>query len=190
MKKRRKSKKQTCGLAVLPVAVDGVAVADRGTDRPVVLLSFSAFPFNFFSLLLCSSSCSLFYSFSPSLVLSNVPWSCCLKMKTKLRVISALIGQHLLLSLCYYFHFWFSFSFNSYLHSSSSSSLVFEMTKTMATLVLVSTIFSTYILSFCSFSSPSHTAPHFLSCPVGSPSLSPPSFFFFFFYVRLSSGFL
>jgi hypothetical protein len=40
MKKRRKSKKQTCGLAVLPVAVDGVAVADRGTDRPVVLLYF------------------------------------------------------------------------------------------------------------------------------------------------------
>jgi hypothetical protein len=97
-KKRRKRKKQTCGLAVLLVAVDGVAVADRGADWRVVLLSFSAFPFCFFSILLCSSSCSLFYSFSPSLVLSNVPWSCCLKMKTKLRVISALIGRHFFLS--------------------------------------------------------------------------------------------
>jgi len=98
-KKRRKRKKQTYGLAVLPVAVDGVVVADRGADWRVVLLSFSAFPVYFFSLLLCSSSCSLFYSFSPSLVLSNVPWSYCLKMKTKLMVISALIGQRFPLSL-------------------------------------------------------------------------------------------
>jgi len=104
-KKRRKRKKQTYGLAVLPVAMDGVVAADRGADWLVVLLSFSAFPFYFFSLLLCSSSCSLFYSFSPSLVLSNVPWSCCLKMKTKLMVISALIGQRFFLSLCYCFRF-------------------------------------------------------------------------------------
>jgi hypothetical protein len=65
-KKRRKRKKQTCGLAVLLVAVDGVAVADRGADWRVVLLSFSAFPFCFFSILLCSSPCSLFYSLSLS----------------------------------------------------------------------------------------------------------------------------
>ena len=108
MKKNRR-KKQTCGLAVLPVAVDGVAVADRGANWLVVRLSFSAFPFCFFSLLLCSSSCSLFYSFSPSLVLSNVPWSCCLQMKMKLRVISALIEQRFFLFFCYYFRFWFSF---------------------------------------------------------------------------------
>ena len=108
MKKNRR-KKRTCGLAVLPVAVDGVAVADCGANWLVVLLSFSAFPFCFFSLLLCSSSCSLFYSFSPSLVLSNVPWSCCLQMKMKLRVISALIEQRFFLFFCYYFRFWFSF---------------------------------------------------------------------------------
>jgi len=48
-KKRRKRKKQTCGLVVLPMAVDGVAVVDRGADWPVVLLSFSAFTFYFFS---------------------------------------------------------------------------------------------------------------------------------------------
>jgi hypothetical protein len=65
-KKRRKRKKQTYGLAVLPVAVDSVVAADRGADWPLVLLSFSAFPFYFFSLLLCSSSCSLFYSLSLS----------------------------------------------------------------------------------------------------------------------------
>ena len=65
-KRRRKRKKQTCSLAVLPVAVDGVAVADRGADWLVVLLSFSAFPFCFFSVLLYSSSCSLFYSLSLS----------------------------------------------------------------------------------------------------------------------------
>jgi len=73
-KKRRKRKKQTCGLAVLLVAMDGVVVADRGADWLVVLLSFFAFPLCFLFLLLCSSSCSLFYSFSPSLVLSNFPW--------------------------------------------------------------------------------------------------------------------
>jgi hypothetical protein len=46
---------------------DDDAVAERGADWPVVLLSFSAFPFCFFvSLLLCSSSCSLVYSLSLS----------------------------------------------------------------------------------------------------------------------------
>jgi hypothetical protein len=77
---------------------DDDAVAERGADWPVVLLSFSAFPFCFFvSLLLRSSSCSLFYSFSPSLVLSNVP---------------CFILSFLLLLF-------------SFLHSSSSSFLVF-----------------------------------------------------------------
>ena len=51
------------------------------------------------------------------------------------------------------------------------------MTKTMATLVLISTISSSYILSFCSFLSLSRAAPHFLSCPARSPSLSPLFFF-------------
>ena len=69
------------------------------------------------------------------------------------------------LSFCYCFHsctllllrFWFS-----------------EMTKTMATLVLVSTISSAYILSFCSFLSPSRAASplSLLSCSL------PPVFFF------------
>ena len=82
----------------------------------------------------------LWFFFSPSLVLSNVPWSCCLKMKTKLRVISAVIERRFFLSFCYCFHsctllllcFWFS-----------------EMKKTMATLVLISMISSVYIISFC-----------------------------------------
>jgi len=54
--------------------MDGVAVADRGVDWLMVLLSFFAFPLCFLFLLLCPSSCYLFYSFSTSLVLSNVPW--------------------------------------------------------------------------------------------------------------------
>ena len=37
-------------------------------------------------------------------------WSCCLKMKTKMRVISALIGRRFFLSLCCCFRFWFSLS--------------------------------------------------------------------------------
>ena len=35
-------------------------------------------------------------------------WSCCLKMKTKMRVISALIERRFFLSLCWCFRFWFS----------------------------------------------------------------------------------
>jgi hypothetical protein len=67
-KKRRKRKKQTYGLAMLPVVVDGVVAADRGADWPVVLLSFSAFPFYFFF------SSALFFLLFP--VLFSLPlWS-------------------------------------------------------------------------------------------------------------------
>ena len=58
-KKRRKRKKQTCSLAMLQVAMDGVAVADCGADWLVVLLSF----FLYVSLMLFISSVMFFLLF-------------------------------------------------------------------------------------------------------------------------------
>jgi hypothetical protein len=71
-KKRRKRKKQTCGLAVLLVAMDDVAVVDCGADWLVVLLSLRfPYAFYFFCYVLSLVPC---FILSPSLVLSNVLW--------------------------------------------------------------------------------------------------------------------
>jgi len=116
-KKRRKRKKQTCGLAVLLVAMDDVAVVDCGADWLVVLLSFFAFPLCFLFLLLCSFSCSLFYSLSLSsplkrpLVQNSTIILCFFLVPSVSQTFSPLFSLLLPPFVCLYFLISFSFMF-------------------------------------------------------------------------------